>query len=68
MPICSKMGRCAEQMPICSKMGRCAKCIILASTYMDEENEVIKASLTCPLNPVIVKRFPAKRVTCQLAR
>lgn len=55
-------------MPICSKMGWCAKYIILASTCMGEENEVIKASLTCPINPVIVKRFPAKIVTCQLAR
>lgn len=49
-------------------MGRCAKYIILANTDMGEENEVVKASLSWPINPMIVKRIPPKKATSQLAK
>lgn len=45
-----------------------AKCIILVSADMDEESEVVKASLACPMNPEFIKRGPPKRVTHLLAR
>lgn len=50
-------------MPFCSKMRTCAKCIILASTDTDEESELVKASLTCPINPVITKTVHPKRAS-----
>lgn len=30
---------------------------------MDEESEVVKASLTCPINPVITKTVHPKRAS-----
>lgn len=35
---------------------------------MDEESEVVTASLACPINPEIMKITPSKRATRKLAR